>query len=243
MKHESILSKKIQKEGQTAFKSKEDYEKQLKALQIRMLDIQQLIRHKKKKVIVIFEGADASGKGGIIKRMTELLDPRVIRVHATAAPNEIERQQNYLERFFKLLPEPGTIAIFDRSWYGRVLVERVEGIISKKDWHRAYNEIKAVEEMLSADGVLILKFCLDVSFAEQETRFKDRENDPLKKWKLTAEDWRNRKKWNKYLPAFTDMIQYTSTKAAPWTVVASDSKWFARVEVLRDIQRQIKRRY
>ncbi len=242
MKHESILPKKLQREGQTAFKSKEDYEKKLKALQVQMLDLQQLVRREKKKVIIVFEGADASGKGGVIKRMTEYLDPRAIRVHATTAPNELEQKQNYFQRFFKLLPEPGTIAVFDRSWYGRVLVERVEGLISKKDWHRAFHEINAVEKMLSDDGVLILKFCLDVTFDEQAQRFKDRERDPLRRWKLTSEDWRNRKKWNKYLPAFTDMIEKTSTKYAPWTVVASNSKWFARVEVLRDVQKQMKKR-
>lgn len=240
-KHESVLPLKIQSKVKKAFKSKEEYEEQLESAQKKMFDLQQFVRAEKLKVIIVFEGSDAAGKGGVIKRMTELLDPRGFRVNAISKPNQIEKPQNYFERFFKLLPEPGAIAIFDRSWYGRVLVERVEGLIPKKDWARAYGEINAVEQMLCRDGVIVLKYFLDVSYSEQEKRFKDREKDPLKKWKLTDEDWRNRKKWDEYITAFLEMIKSTSTTAAPWNAIASDSKWFARVEILRDIEKQVRK--
>lgn len=240
MKHESLLPLKQLKKTQSAFKSKDDYQSQLKALQVRMLDMQQMVRRKKLKVAIVLEGSDAAGKGGIIKRLTELLDPRGFRVYGIGAPNEIESKQNYMQRFFAKFPEEGVIAIFDRSWYGRVLVERVESLIPKKDWKRAYKEITAIEKMLTDDGVLILKYCLDISFAEQQERFEERGSNPLKKWKLTDDDWRNRKKWNQYMPAFAGMVEHTSSEAAPWTIIAAESKWFARVTVLQDIEKRAK---
>ena len=240
MKYESLLPFKKLKKTQSAFQSRDQYQDQIKKLQIRMLDLQQLVRLKKLKIVIVLEGPDAAGKGGVIKRMTELLDPRGFRVHGIGAPNQTEAKQNYMQRFFERFPDEGMIAIFDRSWYGRVLVERVEGLISKKHWTRAYEEINAVEKMLADDGVLILKYCLDISFDEQRRRFEEREADPLKKWKLTDDDWRNRKKWNEYMPAFADMVEYTSTEAAPWTIVAAESKWFARVTVLDDIVKRAK---
>ncbi len=243
MKHESLRSLKDQKKAQHAYKDKDDYEARLKALQKKLLNLQQLVRRDRKKILIVLEGADASGKGGVIKRLTEYLDPRGFRVHAIGAPNPIELKENYMQRFFRNFPKEGSIVIFDRSWYGRVLVERVEGLATKKDWKRAYSEIVTIEEMLVDDGVLILKYCLDVSYDEQGKRFKERESDPLKKWKITEEDWRNRKKWDKYLPAFADMIENTSTKVSPWNVIAADSKWFARISILEDIEKRARKAF
>ncbi len=243
MKHSSLLSHKNQKKAQHAYKDKADYEERLKALQKKMLNLQQIVRRDGKKILIVLEGADASGKGGVIKRMTEYLDPRGFRVHAIGAPTPVELKENYLQRFFLNFPKEGSIAIFDRSWYGRVLVERVEGLASKKVWNRAYTEITAIEKMLVDDGVIVLKYFLDVSYDEQGKRFKVRESDPLKKWKITEDDWRNRKKWDKYVPAFADMIENTSSKASPWTVIAADSKWFARVSILEDIEKRSRKAF
>jgi len=159
---------------------------------------------------VIFEGNDAAGKGGVIRRMTQYLDPRGVVVHPIGKPNVVEAEEHYFQRFFQRLPKPGTIAVFDRSWYGRVLVERVEKIISPKTGQRAYGEILAVEKMLRDDGVLVLKYLLDVSRDEQEKRFEERKKNPLKSWKLTKEDLRNRKKWNLYHAAYRTMLRKTS---------------------------------
>jgi polyphosphate kinase 2 (PPK2 family) len=241
MKHQSLLPLKVQRKVQGVYKDKADYEAQLKVLQKQMLDLQQLVRAQKKKILIVLEGSDAAGKGGVIKRLTEYIDPRGFRVHAIGAPNPVEIKQNYMQRFFQNFPEEGMIVIFDRSWYGRVLVERVEGLASKIDWNRAYGEITAIEEMLAADGVLILKYCLDVSFEEQGKRFKERELNPLKRWKLTNDDRRNRKKWNKYMPAFAEMIERTSSKSAPWTLVAADSKWYARITILADVEKRARK--
>jgi AMP-polyphosphate phosphotransferase len=235
MKHRTLLSSAEQKASQSCFKSKDDYDEKLKEMQALMLDMQQVIRAGNRKVILVFEGADAAGKGGAIKRITEVLDPRGFKVHATGAPNAFESKENYMQRFFKSFPRDGEIAIFDRSWYGRVLVERVEGLIPKKDWKRAYDEINAIEAMLAADGVLILKYLLDISYGEQNQRFKDRAANPLTRWKITEDDRRNRRKWNQYFEAFTDMIENTSTRVVPWEIVAADSKWSARVSILKDV--------
>ena len=235
MKHKTLLSRADQKSAKSCFKSKEEYDQKLRELQALMLDLQQVVRTGNRKIILVFEGADAAGKGGAIKRITEVLDPRGFKVHATSAPNEIERKENYMQRFFKSFPSEGEIAIFDRSWYGRVLVERVEHLIPKSDWKRAYEEINAVEAMLAGDGVLILKYFLDISYDEQNQRFKERASDPLRSWKITDDDRRNRLKWDDYFEAFTDMIENTSTRIAPWQIVAADSKWSARVSILKDI--------
>ncbi|CAN5508325.1 hypothetical protein BH10BDE1_BH10BDE1_13270 [soil metagenome] len=235
MKHKSLLPKKESLETLTCFKSKDEYEEILKKLQHRMLDLQQIVRREKRKVVIVFEGPDAAGKGGVIKRLTEFLDPRSFQVHATGAPTEIERGENYMQRFFASFPKQGHLAIFDRSWYGRVLVERVEGLASKHDWKRAYGEINAIEAMLIADGALVLKYFLDLSYDEQKARFDEREENPLKQWKITKDDHRNRAKWNDYFEAFNDMIENTSLEISPWTLVAADSKWSARVSILRDV--------
>lgn len=188
-----------------------------------------------RKMIVVFEGHDAAGKGGVIRRMTEYLDPRGIVVHAIGKPNVVEIDEHYFQRFFQRLPKPGAIAVFDRSWYGRVLVERVEKIIPPKTGNRAYGEIIAVEKMLRDDGVLILKYLLDISHEEQLKRFEERKSNPLKAWKLTEEDLRNRKKWNIYHAAYKAMLRKTSDKKSPWVVVPADSKWFARVFILNHL--------
>ncbi len=238
MKHKSLIPAKEQRAAQSCFESKKDYENQLEDLQQVLLDLQQVIRSGRRKMILVFEGADAAGKGGVIKRITEVLDPRSFTVFATGAPNVFEQSENYMQRFFKSFPREGQIAIFDRSWYGRVLVERVEGLAAKADWKRAYDEINSIEAMLVADGVLVLKYCLDVSYDEQKKRFKERESNPLKQWKITDEDHRNRAKWSDYIKAFSEMIEKTSTRVAPWEVIAADSKWSARVSVLKDIIRR-----
>lgn len=241
LKHRSLLSPKQQQKSQHFFKSKEVYEKQLFEVQQRLIQLQHRLHSNHAKVIILFEGPDAAGKGGTIKRLTRYMDPRGAQVHAIGAPNVIEAQENYWQRFFKKVPLPGTCAIFDRSWYGRVLVERVEKLIPKTDWARAYSEINHIEAMFRADGILVLKYFLDLSYAEQKERFKARQTDPLQSWKLTDDDWRNRKQWDTYYEAFEEMIKKTSTAEIPWKVIAADSKWSARVEILEDIAHRLEK--
>ena len=184
------------------------------------------------RVILVFEGWDAAGKGGCIKRLTAPMDPRGYKVWPIAAPRDAEKRNHYLWRFWQRLPEKGEIAVFDRSWYGRVLVERVEGFATDGAWKRAYDEINAFERMLTADGVRMAKFFLHVDRKTQLERFEARETDPLKKYKLSPEDWRNRKKWNAYEDAIQDMLDRTHRPDAPWFLVAADDKKHARLEVL-----------
>lgn len=174
-------------------------------------------------------------KGGNIKRVRELLDPTGYEVNAVSAPTDVELSHHYLWRFAQTMPKSGHIGIFDRSWYGRVLVERVEGFATEKEWSRAYDEINAFEKMWADDGAIILKFFLSLDKDEQLKRFKAREIDVDKQWKITDEDWRNRDKWDQYLEASYDMIQKTDTADAPWLVVAADHKKTARIEVLKYI--------
>lgn len=209
-------------------------------LQNRMLRIQQGVWHRKKRVILCFEGMDAAGKGGAIRRLTEKLDPRGVKVHPIGPPSAEEQGKHYLYRFWKRLPAPGTIAIFDRSWYGRVLVERVDKLIEKDDWKRAYSEINEFEKTLIDDGVEILKFFLDISKKEQLKRFEDRLKDPYKQWKLTSEDVRNHKKWDEYQKAIKAMLEETDTKACPWNFISADDKSKARLEVLEITTKNLK---
>lgn len=234
-KYRSILSQAEHGKAKTYFSSKADYENQLKALQGRFLSLQRRIHGQRQKLVILFEGPDAAGKGGVIKRLTEYLDPRGVNVHSIGKPNVVEIDQHYMQRFFSRLPEPGVISVFDRSWYGRVLVERVEELCPPRDWKRAYDELNAVEKMLVSDRVLVLKYLLDLSYDEQKNRFEERRSNPLKSWKLTDEDLRNRRKWSSYESAYRDVLKRTSTEIAPWTVVPADSKWFARVAVLGDV--------
>jgi AMP-polyphosphate phosphotransferase len=183
----------------------------------------------------LFEGWDASGKGGAIKRLVDRLDPRHVRVVSFGAPTYDEQRHHYLWRFWPVLPGWGGMAVLDRSWYGRVLVERVEGFATEEQWSRAYEEINDFERALAAEGTILVKFWLHVSAEEQLKRFLKRQNDPLKSWKLTEEDWRNREKRPAYVAAIEDMLDETDTRHAPWTLVEGDSKRYARVKVLETV--------
>ena len=183
-------------------------------------------------VTVVFEGWDASGKGGAIRRLTGPLDPRHVHVAQFAAPSEREKRHHFLWRFWPALPGWGGMTVFDRSWYGRVLVERVEGFATEREWRRAYDEIVAFERMLTDEGTVLIKFWLHLTEAEQLQRFRSRENDPLKRWKLTDEDWRNLAKRPAYEQAVSDMLGHTDHKAAPWRLIAAENKAYARVAVL-----------
>jgi polyphosphate kinase 2 (PPK2 family) len=192
-------------------------------------------------LIAVFEGWDASGKGGAIKRLVAPLDPRHVRVAQFAAPSEDEKRHHFLHRFWPALPGWGGMTVFDRSWYGRVLVERVEGFATDEQWQRAYGEIDDFERGLAAEGSIIVKFWLHVSSEEQLKRFEAREKDPLKSWKLTDEDWRNREKRPQYEAAVEEMLEQTSRPHAPWRVIAAESKRFARVEVIRVVNEEIEK--
>lgn len=215
------------------------YNQKLEVLQYEMLNAQQFLLKNKIGLILVFEGMDAAGKGGAIKRITEKIDPRGYIVHPISAPQPHELRYNYMHRFWRKLPQHGQIGIFDRSWYGRVLVERVEGFATKNEWSRAYNEINNFEKMLTDGNYIIVKYWLHVSKEEQLQRFLDRENDPYKAWKLTDEDWRNRDKWSKYEVAAEDMFGKTDTANAPWVVVPGNNKRYARIHVLEETLRLI----
>jgi AMP-polyphosphate phosphotransferase len=184
-------------------------------------------------LVVVFEGWDASGKGGAIKRLVAPLDPRHVRVSQFAAPTPDEKRHHFLGRFWPALPGWGGMTVFDRSWYGRVLVERVEGFAGEEQWRRAYEEIEAFERGLAEEGAIVVKFWLQISPEEQLRRFEARDRDPLKSWKLTDEDWRNREKRPQYEAAVEEMLDRTDRPHAPWHVVPAESKRFARVEAIR----------
>ncbi len=220
---------------QCILSSKKDYQKQLEDLQKTLIKVQQSYYHQGRRAIIVFEGWDASGKGGAIRRLTEKLDPRGYDVYPIAAPTADEQGRHYLYRFQTRLPPPGKLAIFDRSYYGRVLVERVEGFADDQQWQRAYQEINEFERQLIDDGARIIKLFLHITPAEQLKRFSERLNNPYKRWKLTSEDIRNREKWPDYEVAIDDMLRYTSTTQTAWHLIAANHKWFARVEVLKAI--------
>jgi polyphosphate kinase 2 (PPK2 family) len=184
---------------------------------------------------VVFEGWDASGKGGCIRRLVEPLDPRHVRVAQFAAPTYDEKRHHFLWRFWPALPGWGGMAVFDRSWYGRVLVERVERFATKEQWGRAFREIREFEETLTAEGMVLVKFWMHLSEDEQLRRFESREKDPLRRWKLTDEDWRNRRRRKAYERAVEDMLDKTDHPAAPWTIVEAENKRWARVRVLEAV--------
>src|SRR3954451_12255997 len=192
-------------------------------------------------VLVLFEGWAASGKGGAIKRLVSALDHRHVRVAAFAAPTDDEKRHHFLWRFFPKLPGWGGVAIFDRTWYGRVLVERVEGYASEEEWRRGYQEIVGFERSLAAQGTIVIKFWMHISDEEQLRRFERRQRKPLKRWKLTDEDWRNREKRGTYEEAVEDMFAETDHEAGPWTIVPGDSKRFARVFVAETVNAEIER--
>jgi AMP-polyphosphate phosphotransferase len=219
--------------------AKNKYDDELETLQGRL---NRLTRHKnfdKISVVVLFEGNDAAGKGGSIRRVTQALDARAYRIIPIAAPTEEERAQPYLWRFWRHLPRRSRFAIFDRSWYGRVLVERVEGFCSQADWMRAYSEINDFEEQMVRNHTVVVKFWLAITQQEQLKRFKEREKIGFKRFKITEEDWRNREKWPQYEQAVCDMIDRTSTEIAPWTLVEANDKNHARIKVLKTVCSQI----
>jgi polyphosphate kinase 2 (PPK2 family) len=202
------------------------------ALQIRMLEIQQAYRRDHRRAILVFEGVDAAGKGGAIRRLTERLDPRGVKVWPIGPPDAHELGHHYLRRFWARLPEPGTIAVFDRSWYGRVLVERVDELAAKENWKRAYDEINSFERMLTDDGIRLVKLFIDIDKKEQLRRFRERALVPYKRWKVTGADLRMHGNWSAYQRAFRDMLKRCSSRAAPWHVVLGNDKTRARLDVL-----------
>lgn len=223
--------------------TKEAYAKDLKKYQLGLLNLQLRLKESKRSVIVVIEGPDAAGKGGAIKRTLEFLDPRLVRVYSTQKPTTEEYRHHYLWRFWNKLPPYGEIAVFDRSWYGRVLVERVEGFATDAEWKRAFGEINEMERTLADDGAMLIKLYLHVSKDEQLRRFKERQANPYKHWKINGEDWRNRRKWSQHNAAAEDMFVKTSTKHAPWTVIAGDYKWRARVEFAKTIYERIAKEF
>ena len=214
--------------------TEEHYKAQLKQRQLQLIKLQlKLAESHKNSILIVAEGPDAAGKGGAIKRLVEKLDPRTLRVYSTVKPTEDELGRHYLWRFWTRLPARGRIAVFDRSWYGRVLVERVEGFATEAEWRRAYREINEFERMLMDDGAVILKFYFHVTKDEQLKRFKRREGDPYKSWKINDEDWRNRHHWDLHNEAAEEMFERTSGDGAPWHLVAGNYKWHARLEMLK----------
>ena len=222
--------------------TKEEYKKEIDRLQEKLEHLHNELYRRRIPVIIGFEGWDAAGKGGAIRRLTSHLDPRGYQVNPTAAPNDIEKQHHYLWRFYKEMPKAGHIAIFDRTWYGRVMVERIEGFCSQAEWMRAYGEINEMEKHLANSGAIVLKFWLHIDKDEQERRFHARMADPAKQWKITDEDWRNREKWDLYEEAVNEMLIRTSTTYAPWIVVEGNSKYYARVKVLRTVVEALEKR-
>ncbi len=216
--------------------SKDELQETLGSLQIEMLELHYLLFKRKIPLMIVYEGWDAAGKGGNITRVTRFMNPLGYYVVPISAPTEHEKEYHYLRRFVKHFPGGGDIAIFDRSWYGRVLVERVEKYCSEAEWQRAYQEINEMEEdFIHSTGGGIVKFWLEISKEEQLKRFQQRASDPEKIYKITEEDWRNRERWDQYEEAIDEMLARTCTEAAPWTVIESDDKWFARVKAMKTV--------
>lgn len=218
-----------------ALDNKKTYRKELKYWQNQLLHVQQAFYHQKKRAILVFEGWDAAGKGGAIRRITEKLDPRGYQVFPIAAPSADEQGKHYLYRFFTKLPSPGCLTIFDRSYYGRVLVERIESFASEAQWQRAYQELNEFERLLTDDDVVIVKIFLHINEDEQLKRFEERLQNPFKRWKLTEEDVRNRNKRPQYLEAYNEMFAKTDTELAPWHIILAEKKWYSRVKVLETV--------
>ncbi len=223
--------------------SKDDYQQQLITEQARLSGNMRDKRMKSHALVAVFEGNDAAGKGGAIRRVAAALDPRQYAIVPIAAPTQDERAQPYLWRFWRQIPARGKFTIFDRSWYGRVLVERVEGFCSESDWRRAYAEINDFEEQLTDAGIVVVKFWLAIDQQTQLERFQEREKIPFKRYKITEDDWRNRKKWPDYRQAVGDMVDRTSTEIAPWTLIEANDKRWARVKVLRTINEALEKAF
>lgn len=222
--------------------TKEEYKKKLDKLQKKMEKLHGELYRKRIPVVLGFEGWDAGGKGGAIKRLTERMDPRGYVVNPTASPNDIEKAHHYLWRFWRAMPKDGHVAIFDRTWYGRVMVERIEGFCTTGEWKRAYKEINDMEKDLYDAGAIVIKFWMHIDKDEQERRFNERQQNPEKQWKITDEDWRNREKWDLYEDAVNEMLMRTSTDYAPWVIVEGNDKYYARVKVLKTVTDAIEKR-
>jgi AMP-polyphosphate phosphotransferase len=220
----------------------EEYAIRLKKAQATLRDLEHEIYLRRVPVVIAYEGWDAAGKGGNISRLTQHLDPRGYEVVTVAAPNDVEKAHHYLWRFWARMPKAGHITIFDRTWYGRVLVERVEGFCTEAQWRRAYREINGMEQQLAHFGTVLLKFWLQIDADEQLRRFRERQEMAHKQWKITQEDWRNREKMSHYRDAVEEMLHRTTTPYAPWTVVESNCKWYARVKVLETVCEAIRKR-
>ncbi len=222
--------------------SAEEYSKQLQKYQKKLRELHNELYRKKVPVIIAYEGWDAAGKGGNIKRIAGALDPRGYEVHPIASPEPHEKARHYLWRFWNRLPKTGHVAIYDRTWYGRVMVERLEGFCSENDWQRAYNEINEFEKELYDWGAVIIKFWVQIDNETQLARFTDRQNTPEKQWKITEEDWRNREKWDLYEDAVNEMLRKTNTSFAPWHVLESNDKKYARIKALKIVIHEIEKR-
>ena len=219
-----------------------EYKEQLKKYQEKLRRLHNKLYLKKIPVIIAYEGWDAAGKGGNIKRITEALDPRGYEVHPIASPEPNEKARHYLWRFWNRLPKTGHVAVFDRTWYGRVMVERLEGFCSENDWQRAYNEINEFEKELSDWNAVIIKFWVQIDKDTQLERFTERQNTPEKQWKITDEDWRNREKWDLYEAAVNEMLKKTSTSFAPWHILESNDKKYARIKALKIVIEEIEKK-
>ena len=222
--------------------TREEYKEKLDKLQAKIEKLHGELYRRRIPVVLGFEGWDAGGKGGAIKRLTAKMDPRGYVVNPTASPNDIEKAHHYLWRFWRTMPKDGHVAIFDRTWYGRVMVERLEGFCTEAEWKRAYKEINDMERDLTEAGAIVIKFWMHIDKDEQERRFKERQENPEKQWKITDEDWRNREKWDQYEDAVNEMLMRTSTEYAPWVVVEGNSKYYARVKVLKTVVDAIEER-
>jgi polyphosphate kinase 2 (PPK2 family) len=221
--------------------SEKAYWKRVAALQLRLRELHHRMYEEQVSVLAVFEGWDAAGKGGAIKRITEPLEPRGYTVSSFSAPRGEEKTHHYLWRFWRALPRAGHLAVFDRSYYGRVLVERVEGFCSEAEWKRAYREISEFEAHQVSSGMVICKFWLHLSKEEQLRRFRDRERDPFRSYKLTPEDWRNRARWAEYSAAVEEMIERTSSPHAPWTLIEAEDKYHARIKSVETLADAIER--
>jgi len=217
------------------------YKSDLKAWQYDLLSLQQAVLRSGGRMVVVTQGNDAAGKGGAIRRLVHRLDPRGFRVYRIGAPERWEQEKHYLFRFWTRVPSPGELVIFDRSWYGRVLVERIEGFAPEQRWQQAYREINEFERWLVDDGVLLCKLWFHIDKDEQLRRFRARENNPYKAWKLTDEDWRNRDRWDDYIEAAEDLFEQTDTEAAPWTIIPANSKRHARLTALATVANRLAR--
>jgi polyphosphate kinase 2 (PPK2 family) len=215
--------------------NKDTYREELEQLQLKLMTLQHGVYQQGHRCIIVTEGIDAAGKGGLIRRATAFMDPRGYRVHPIGAPSEEELAEHYLQRFWRRLPKQGQTVIFDRSWYGRVLVERVDQLANKSTWQRAYKEINEFEQQMVDDGIIVIKLFLSIDKEEQLERFKERMNEPKKRWKITPDDILNRQNWEAYQDAFEDMLDKTSAAKRAWHVVAANNKKHARLDAMQHI--------